>query len=167
MTNFSSGFGNAALSANYAAVVGGSDVNTLGKASTCGAPSSCGNGFGSAFSTAGVKSTVCDVQGKIGNLVNSSNQNIDAQIQEITKTLDGMMQSMSEQAGSKGACSAAGQMTTLTQDLTSLSAGSKGQPLSMNGELKDVLSQISQLLTQLQNTMHTNFKQHAAYQSRA
>ncbi len=126
-------------------------------------------GFGSAISvtsTSSVKNMASDVQTKIDCALKGSQSDVGNMLREIAGALDGMMTRMEGQAGKKGACSAAGSMNTLAQDLNN-AVKQKDQPNQMTKEIRDILQQISNLLTKLENTMHTSPKMHAAFQGRS
>jgi len=121
--------------------------------------------FGGAISTSYVQNTVHQCQCKIGQTLHAGGQaNIANSLREISKLLDGLMAELGGQAGKKGACSAAGQMTTQMQALHQATPVQYNQAQYMTPEIHQILTQITNLLTKLAGTMHTDLKAHTQFQ---
>ncbi len=120
--------------------------------------------FGAAISTTNVQNTVHQCQCKIDYALGSHNINIANTLREITQLLEGLMGQLGGQAGSKGSCSAAGQMTTQMQTLYQATPVNHNQAQYLNPHIQHTLNEISVLLAQLAGTMHTNFKAQTAFQ---
>ncbi len=127
--------------------------NSRNQQSTSGC---CGSKFNAAVSTGRMKSEVDNLKNKIGCTMGNKSKNTLDQLEDIQGSLNGLMESLGEQTGSKGECGDAGQLKALANDLSELAETADIEFSDKEDQVREMLAQVLQLLTKLDGTIHTD-----------